>query len=299
MIYCYPKLSERDALYFRLGGPGLGNLLFPWARAKLFARQYGYQFVAPTWPQLKVGPLLRGELDSRGYFSVFKAGPEEVSGLRRLWILLVRKRVPEKASVRAVSGDVVVISRSTDNFSGLLGHSVFLRHELMAILVTNRVPKLMQSCGSIYSIAVHVRYGDFLAVDPQVCNDYGGNRRLPIEWYVAAVSAVRAHFGEGTPVNVFSDARDEELSVLTELPGVRRILGNNAVEDMLLIAGHRVLIASGSTFSMWASFLGQVPTVWFPGQMKFRLHHDDASEIEYEPGDNLSIFCQRIVKIGR
>ena len=33
MKYVYPKLSPRDLFIFRLGGAGLGNLLFTYGRA--------------------------------------------------------------------------------------------------------------------------------------------------------------------------------------------------------------------------------------------------------------------------
>jgi len=291
MVFCYPKLSEWDALYFRLGGPGLGNLLFPWARAKLLAREHGYRFVAPTWPQLKLGPILRGEFDSRSYFSLFKSGAEDVSGLHRLWVLLTHKRVQENTAVHAGEGDVVVTSGLGGLFDGLLEHHVFLRAELEAILAYNRMLQLRKAFASEEAIAVHVRYGDFSAVDQAVSKNGGANRRQPIEWYVAAVEAVRKQLGWGVRFNVFSDAQDEELWPLISLPGVSRVQGNSAIEDILLISSHMIFIASGSTFSMWASFLGQIPTIWFPGQRKFRLIRRDSDEIEYEPGDDLSRFC--------
>ena len=43
-------------------------------------------------------------------------------------------------------------------------------------------------------------------------------------------------------------------------------------------------MSSGSTFSMWASFLGQMPTIWFPGQMREDLINDRSlfeGEIDY------------------
>ena len=298
MVFCYPKLSECDALFFRLGGPGLGNLLFPWARAKLLARQQGYRFVAPTWPQLKLGPLLRGEFDSRSYFSLFKAGPEDLSGLHRLYILMTSKRIPENVSSQARAGDVIVTSGMGEFFEEFLEHPVFLREELMTMLARNRMPQLLRSCGSAEAIAVHVRFGDFSAVDTQVSKNGGTNRKQPIEWYVSAVAALRRHLGEKTHVNVFSDARDKELSSLLALPGVRRVQGNSAIEDILLISSHRVLVASGSTFSMWASFLGQIPTLWFPGQMKFRLLRRSGAETEFEPGYDLSRFCLSLAEIA-
>jgi len=296
MVFCYPKLSDWDALYFRLGGPGLGNLLFPWARAKLLSREHGYQFVAPTWPQLKLGPLLRGEFDSRSYFALFKAGPEDLSGVHRLWVLLTHKRVPEHPSMQAGAENVVVTSGPGALFDGLIDHATFLREELIAILVNNRQRELEQAYASAESLAVHVRFGDFSSLDPQIIKGGRANCRQPIEWYVSALEETRKYLGGDVKVNLFSDAQDEELLPLMALPGVRRVLGNSAVEDMLLISSHRILVASGSTFSMWASFLGQIPTLWFPGQMKFHLLRGEAPEIEYEPGDDLYNFCLRVSK---
>lgn len=298
MVFCYPKLSKWDFLYFRLGGPGLGNLLFPWARAKLLARQHGYQFVAPTWPQVKLGPLLRGEFDSRNYFSLFRALPTDMRGMRRLWVLLVRKRVPEQMLTQANPGDVIETSGLEGLFEGLLDHPVFLREELIAMLAVNRMPQMESAYGCAAAVAVHVRYGDFSAVDQQVSKSGGANRRQPIEWYVAAVEAACRFLGENTQINVFSDAEDRELAPLLALPMARRVRGNNAIEDILLISRHRVLIASGSTFSMWASFLGQMPTIWFPGQMKFQLVKKRGYEIEYEPGDDVTQFYLSIAKTG-
>jgi hypothetical protein len=290
MVYCYAKLSKWDCFYFRLGGPGLGNLLFPWARAKVLARQYGYQFVAPAWPQLKLGPLLRGEVDSRNYFSLFRALPKELTGLRRLWVMVFCKRVPEQLWTQALPGDVVEISGIRGLFDGLLDDPDFLREELLDMLAVNRIPQLARACECATAVAVHVRYGDFLSFDNEVNKGGGFNRKQPIDWYVAAVEAIRRHLGENTQVNVFSDAKDSELSALLALPRMRRVHGNNAIEDMLLISRHKVLIASGSTFSMWATFLGQIPTIWFPGQMRFSLVKKHGCEIEYEPGDDMSQF---------
>lgn len=287
MAFCYPKLSKWDLLFCRLGGPGLGNLLFPWARAKILAYQHGYRFVPPAWPQLKLGPLVRGELDSRNYFSLFRVLPTDVRGFRRLTVLLLGEKIPERRHWTAKEGDVVVTSGMGGLFNDILPYSEYLHGELIAMLEPNRLPELDHRLGTSGAVAVHVRFGDFMAVDQQMSKQGGANRRQPIEWYASAVDAARAIFGENTQVNVFSDAADEELAPLLRLPHVCRVQGNSAIEDILLIARHRVLIASGSTFSMWASFLGQMPTLWFPGQMKFRLVRRDASEIEFEPGHPL------------
>ena len=55
-------------------------------------------------------------------------------------------------------------------------------------------------------------------------------------------------------------------------------------------------ITSASTFSMWASFLGQHSTIWFPGQMRQKLINDQAifeGEVDYE--DELSESIIRVL----
>lgn len=294
MAYCYAKLSKFDLLCLRVGGPGLGNLLFPWARAKLLAEKYNYHFIVPTWAQLKIGPILRGEFDSRNYAALFKPITAEVSGANRIWILLARRRISELRADKAGMSDVVEVSGMGGMFNGLQGHSKYLRDSLIAMLAQNRMSELEASSGCTRAIAVHVRYGDFSKVKQGNKNTGSVNSRQPIEWYVDAVNSIRKELGANTEVNVFSDAQDEELAPLMALSMVKRISNNNAIEDILLIGRHRLLVASGSTFSMWSSFLGQLPTIWFPGQKKFELLEDSQCEIEYEVGQTLNKFCAKV-----
>ena len=68
---------------------------------------------------------------------------------------------------------------------------------------------------------------------------------------------------------------------------------------MLALSNAKVLVSSASTFSMWASFLGQIPTIWFPGQMRQKLINDDSifeGVIDYYQALPTSII--RIIKNG-
>jgi hypothetical protein len=132
-----------------------------------------------------------------------------------------------------------------------------------------------------------VRFGDFSIASTQSLRQGNSNTRQPIQWYVSAVNALRSFGDSKLRVNVFSDAQDEELADLLALEGVNRVRGNNAAEDLDLMASHRFLVASGSTFSMWASFWGQMPTLWFPGQKKYALNKERNAEIEFAEGAEL------------
>ena len=67
-MYIYPNFGDKE--YFniiRVGGPGLGNLLFPYFRAYIYAIRYKGNLIDPIWPTFKLGPILRNELDNRFY----------------------------------------------------------------------------------------------------------------------------------------------------------------------------------------------------------------------------------------
>ena len=51
-IYAYPRLSKTDLLFVRIGGDGLGNLLFKWARCLAAAERHGWRMIWPTWPSM-------------------------------------------------------------------------------------------------------------------------------------------------------------------------------------------------------------------------------------------------------
>jgi len=51
------------------------------------------------------------------------------------------------------------------------------------------------------------------------------------------------------------------------LPNVSRANYKNAVADLIAMIRLRLLVCSGSSFSAWAAFLGEMPTIWFPGKL--------------------------------
>ena len=69
-----------------------------------------------------------------------------------------------------------------------------------------------------------------------------------------------------------------------------------SISDMIGLSQSKLLIASASTFSMWASFLGQNHTIWFPGQMRQNLINKDGifeGVVDYE--DDLPRLIQDMV----
>jgi hypothetical protein len=116
-------------------------------------------------------------------------------------------------------------------------------------------------------IGIHVRRSDFhQATDPK---DFimRGAIRTPLSWFVDSLRLVRKALGNRAQAYVMTDGRPNELRQLLDEPDVAIVRPSSPLSDMLLLARSQVLIGSGgSSFSAWASFLGEMPTVSHPGQ---------------------------------
>jgi hypothetical protein len=235
--------------------------------------------VAPTWFHLKhrIGPILRGERDNRQYHRLFQF-PGYVTGLKRLALLATSERViAESADLAAVArerpGKLVVFSnRLTMNeethFHEIIGRGLQVRDELRAITKPRHVPQPMART----YIALHVRMGDFSA-PPSLDKLRAGakNARIPLEWYCSMLTGVRARLGREVPAVVLSDGSDEALAPLLGLSAVTRSPRQSSVSDLLTMSEGGLLISSGSGFSMWGAYLGDLSRICYPGQRLVRV----------------------------
>jgi hypothetical protein len=220
---------------------GLGNRLYPWARCHVFSVQQGVPMLAPRWwwPP-RVRPLLKEippavEFPGHLYVRGMRALPEYIGGARRM---LIEATSP---------GDINVFRGEGVRLQDLHGHEDLLHHAL------RRISTARPSLPAKY-IAMHVRRGDF-----------SDAARTPLEWFVSALRAVRNATSPAVPAVIVSDGLERDLSVLRNEPNVQLVRTHVPLGDLLVLAAGRVLLASGSSFSAWASFLGGMPTVAQPG----------------------------------
>jgi hypothetical protein len=246
-------------------------MLLPWARCEIFRHKWNAPMLAPRWTAPKLGPLLRREKDKRYYLRQFKKDGY-VTGLARLALLLRARRIGEKEFVPgaadAASGGrktLVVFSGMEGMFAPLLAHREMIRHRLLEILSPG-VRRQFARQVTDFVIGVHVRRGDKPVLErgePQA----HPNQAMPDEWFIRCIQNLRRMLGFAAPVQIFSDGRRHELRALLALPNVKLAPENPAIIDMLMLARSRILVTSAhSTFSMWAAYLGQMPSLWYPGE---------------------------------
>lgn len=252
-----------------MGRYGLGNMLFPWARCYLWCKDHNIPMIAPRWTQIRVGPYLRRERDKRNYQLLFHH-TGYIAGLKRLWLLVTAQKISEgdkdAAFHKVSSGNTVIVFQGMEDlFRPILARSEEVKHELRRITRRRFLPHQTVSAPFI---GIHVRLGDFSELETVGTYLNKVNVRLPLAWYSDILCRLRQELGFDARALVFSDGSAEELKALLALPGVTLCRRGAAVSDLLALSQAAVIIASGSTFSMWASYLGQVPTIWFPGQRR-------------------------------
>lgn len=287
-ILAYPRLSKTDLLAIRIGGNGLGNLMFTWARCLAASERHGWQPIWPTWQSFKPKNWRVNPYDHRTYFDLFSPTERYVTGWRKPWSLARYRWIPEAQALErgAPPGSVVEFRGMEGMFAPFCEQHELVSGELLKIARPQHLRTLDDPAPA--PIGIHVRRGDFVQQSSYEQMISQHNSLLPMEWYVAALKAVRAAAGSEIRVYVFSDGTTEELAPLLDLPSVERADFGSGLGDMLGLSRSRLIIASGSTFSMWGSFLGQAPAIWHPGKLlqNLLLEHPER-EIEWAEGDTL------------
>ncbi len=272
--------------YPKVGRFGLGHSLLAWARCVVWCNKNNAQMIAPQWLQPRLGPYIRRERDKRFYYSQFRRG-EQIGGLKRLYLLATARRLNiadwKNSDLDRTSTIVLFENLPTKNevtyLHEIMGHSRLVHSALLDMTVQSLVPKRP----SMDHVAIHVRGGDFSIVnDPSQYLKGTHNLRLPIQWYCEMLIDLRRKLNARFPAIIYSDCSDQEISALLSLSDVKRAPKAAAVTDLLSMAQAPMLISSGSNFSRWASYLGQIPRICYPGQRSYRML-ENHTDVELEP----------------
>lgn len=239
---------------------GLGNKLFPCARALVAAKAVGLPIIDPIWFSPRGAGIIRGGVDKRVF-------------LGKIWLLRNFKRLQDsrpfmsqfvmrkKVKVSDLDEFYFLFERygssvfyefawdAAHNFRDLFNHRDFIKQEIFQ-LARPRLPKLNQE----KFVAVNLRLGnDFVAFD------FAGNgfRRNPEEFWSPALKKVRIETGIDRAV-LISDGSEKQIRKLfvEESPGIEIAQNRKAIQDLWILANSTAMIGVGhSSFSAWGAFL--------------------------------------------
>lgn len=233
--YVYPVLVRR----------GLCNLLFTWAQAEAYCHSTGAKMIAPRWVSIcRIGPWLRREKYKRYYGGQFTTAGQ-TTGIKKWFLLIFARR------------RVKMFHGMENFFDPFIADQPHIKNSLWCMTYPE-IRAEVERLATEPFIAVHIRRGDFKQAGWLVGD----------EWYVEATRrAIKDLKVPGVPlIRVFTDGYEREVAFLAKaLPDARvEIMGKAApMRDLLLMSRAKFLVgSSASTFSMWAVFLGQMPSYW-------------------------------------
>jgi hypothetical protein len=247
-IYVYPKLSSLFDVGIRIGGFGLANCMFVYARAIILADETGFKLINPTWQRFGIGQYLRNEKDKRNYLGLFYR--DGMGGFKKYLLLLISRKVSDKQflNIDYFLPQIIIVSGVGDFFFPLLPYQNRISEKFRLINKTNSQEKINYE----RTIGIHVRLGDFI-------NEY----RTPINWYLEKINYINQIYDFQFSFILFSDGTDEELKDFFEIQNLNRSFNENAFADIISLSRCCLILGSDSTFSGWASFLGQKPSIFY------------------------------------
>lgn len=270
---CVPGVAGR--------GAGLGNELFPWAKAWLAAQVIDGVALPPAFG-----------LNLRQYWRYFGTSRLDWISHRALLHTMPRYRFTEKDYRSTGEQDyrkaVAVFAERlgwrekrlfTLEVGGMWGGFLAVREARDFVLT-----RLYAARGTAENltdwrtrldpdrlvVAVHIRAGDFKAADEHT--DYRGcfNRALPLAWYMAVCDQLRRRFGNKVQFQLFTDGQPAALAPFIERfsPVTGFHQRDSVCSDLLAMANADLLVCSVSSYSLWGAFLSRAPYVWFAPQLQ-------------------------------
>jgi hypothetical protein len=256
-------------------GAGLGNELFPWAKAFLAGQVLGARVMHPAWG-----------LNKREYYRDF--GTSRLDWLQQCAIksalpVVHFDEAAYRATGKAAYGEAVAQFAANEELD-LRGRFVFLASGMWGgfhaiqqarVFVLAELLKARQALANLHAtlarvrpgralVAVHIRRGDFLKAD--AVEDYRGrfNVALPLAWYLATCSALKRDCGNCIEFLLITDAAPGDVQEFIDAfhPLTTFHLRQTACSDLLAMAFADALVCSVSSYSMWGAFLSRAPYIW-------------------------------------
>lgn len=257
-IYHLPVLSRFDLGFIRSPGPGLGNLLFPIARAIVGQKNSGGVVVRPTVRQVKFGSILRWEDDLRFYGDVFRH--RDYADWQN-WVNSKTNHLFDESELRQERdrGTVLYIGLA-DYFKSLICSRLEISHWL-----TQYGKFSGEIGGQEYDIGVHIRQGDFKESSEVERSKMKGQMSVvnSLDWYNRAIQSVVQQSGKyDQKIRVFTDGNQLQISQYLGDFNIEFDKSNHALEAIFRLSKARTVITSRSSFSMWSVFLGNKRAIW-------------------------------------
>lgn len=276
-------------------GAGLGNELFPWAKAFIASQELGLPFCQPAWG-----------LNSREYWRDFNTNRLDWIAHRVARKLLPVVRFDENAYLASGAVDFgQALSEFAKHQLGEYSSYIlsvggmwggFRAIERARPFVMSRLLAAKNAKENLYAVqkqvdqnqllvAVHIRRGDFSSEKNDFAQYQGVfNVALPLNWYMETCGALKRNYKKRIRFVLLTDATPTEVRPFVDefSPVTTFNLTGTACSDLLMLASADLLVCSVSSYSMWGAFLSGKPYLWFADNLQ--IHNDYVSIWGHEAG---------------
>jgi hypothetical protein len=247
---------------------GLGNKLFSWSRSKIISSEHAFRMIEPIWFSPRGAAITRGGIDY-------------AKALRKIWLFRNFKSaiqhlpfcynyvysnasfqpctdIDEAINNVKTNPEVNIMFRwnAKHDFTDLLTYRKIIKASLLQITLESS-KQFIELHNKSPFIGINVRTGkDFVPSGSRLV----GYEQTDLKWYINMLRFLRKN-GNNEPAIIVSDGGYKQLDLLLKEPNTHLLNAATALEDLLVLSNAKILLGCGnSSFSAWASFLGNMQT---------------------------------------
>lgn len=236
----------------------------------------------PNWVQPRIGPLIRGGIDYSSYprqillYRLFNKPLSSPNILNDFYARFLYKKMTEYDYFKKINTDVskkitsnnllVTFEGDGGRFGVLNGYNELIKKELISVTRTKWI-EFVKSFKDV-PIGINIRLGNDFKTAKTFDDHYKSEAiKTPVAWFVETLKIIRKSIGYDAAAYIVTDGSESDIKEILALPNTYFVRPGCAISDLLILSKAKVLLRSGgSSFSAWASFLGQMPTISHPGQ---------------------------------
>ncbi len=217
-------------------GTGLGNRLFPWARAIISAKKNEESWIPPIWTNVRLAPL--------------RARNVKISNLLFKFFLINNFKFNLK-SIQALWVQKTIKHNGLKNyFADLYGEENLLYSEFCKQIKLSKPASHFKEIAKMYPIMLNIRTGNDFAI------------KYETDFFTGMITQIKKSVNSDIAFGIITDSQNSTLIKQLKEKGCFVINNKKAVDDLYLLSLSAVIIGSGgSSFCCWPAYFKKIPLI--------------------------------------
>ncbi|MHC4890206.1 MAG: glycosyltransferase, partial [Planctomycetota bacterium] len=242
---------------------GLCNRIYEWTVLRELSDYYKMDILL-NWSEIKDGTV---ELPNTHYFDFSKASKKFLNSF--ITINTASTKLSHVADLNLNQNKNYILTCGWEFNRSLTDHDKRLKEVKLNIGYTEKIESFLAQYGDARIVGLHVRRGDYKVTEGFKTN---GNFRIPDSWYLDVAGRVLARFPDTKFFLATDGTNDEKKVFFDNLPVISICSDGHTphqdVVELFTLTKLPLLIASASTFSMFAESYGRPTVLIWPTRPK-------------------------------